>query len=48
MAGPKVLEGADEADGNDRNAELLSDAEAAVLEAVDAAVASTFRLRKND
>src|SRR5690349_14614696 len=48
VAGAVMLEGADEADGDDRDAKLLSEAEAAVLEFVDMAVASALGFGKND
>jgi len=43
-----MLEGADEADGNDGDADLLREAETAVLEFVDVAVAGALGLGKND
>ena len=48
VAGAVVLEGTDEADGDDGDAELLREAEAAVLEFVDVAVAGALGLGKND
>ena len=48
VAGAVMLEGADEAYGNDGDAELLGQAEAAVLEFVDVAVAGALGLGKND
>src|SRR5258706_15138561 len=43
-----MLEGADEADGDYGDAELLREAEAAVLEFVDVAVASALGFGKDD
>src|SRR5260370_2198795 len=48
VAGAVMLEGAEQADGNDGDAELLREAEAAVLEFVDAAVAGAVGFGKND
>ena len=48
VAGAVMLEGADEADGGDGDAELLREAEAAVLEFVDVAVASALGFGKDD
>src|SRR6266446_3520660 len=48
VAGAVVLEGADEADRSDGDAELLGEPEAAVLELVDAAIAGAFGFGEND
>src|SRR5882762_1386559 len=43
-----MLERADQAYGDDRDSELLGEAEAAILEFVDVTVAGTLGFRKND
>src|SRR5579859_5432106 len=43
-----MLEGPDQADGNDGDAELLGEAEAAVLKFVDVAVTGALAFGKND
>src|SRR5260370_10601421 len=48
VAGAVMLEGADEADGDDGDAALLRKAEAAILKFVDMAVAGALGLVKND
>lgn len=48
VAGAMMFERADQADGNDGEAQLLSDAEAAILEFVDMAVTSALGFGKND
>src|ERR1700693_6065441 len=48
VPGAVMLEGTDEADGNDGDAELLREAEAAVLEFVDVAIARALGFGKND
>src|SRR6266478_8337937 len=48
VAGAVMLEGADEADGDDGDAELLGEAEAAILEFVDVAIAGALGFGKND
>src|SRR4029077_10540870 len=48
VAGAVMLEGADEADGDDGDAELLRETEAAVLAFVDVTVAGTLGFGKDD
>src|SRR6202790_4741340 len=48
VASAMMLDGTDQADGHDRDAELLRDAEATFLESINVAVARALRFRKND
>lgn len=48
MPRAKMLERADQADGDNRYAELLSHAEPAILEFVHVAVTGSFRLGKDN
>ena len=48
VAGAMMLDGSDQADGNNGNAELLRDAEAALFEHIDVAIARALGFRKND
>src|SRR5580704_1496826 len=48
VASAMMLDGSNQADGNNGNAELLRDAEAAFLECIHVAVARALGFRKND
>lgn len=48
VAGAVMLERADQANGDDRDADLLGQAEAAVLKFINTAIPGAFRFRKDD